>query len=193
MAPAPEAAEPVEDFVPRYVFLTKGCGKHKEQLNAFELALRQAKIAKYNLVTVSSIFPPNCRIIPVEKGIKMLRPGQIIFTVMSRNATNEPNRLIGASIGLALPSDKGRHGYLSEHHSFGQVERVSGDYAEDMAAEMLASTLGIEFDGDAAYDYKKEIWRLDGRIVTTREVTQTAIGDKKGAWTSVVAAAVFIL
>jgi arginine decarboxylase len=180
-------------FVPKFLFLTKGMGKHKEKLNAFELALRSANIARYNLVMVSSIFPPGCKIITRERGVEMVNPGQIVFAVMSRNSTNEPNRLIGSSIGLAQPQDRNQFGYLSEHHSYGQTERTCGEYAEDLAAEMLASTLGIEFDPDDAYDDKKELWRMDGRIVRTRNITQTAVGDKKGLWTAVVTAAVFIL
>ena len=46
------------------VFLTKGVGKHREKLNSFELSLRSAGIAEFNLVRVKSIFPPNCKLIP---------------------------------------------------------------------------------------------------------------------------------
>ena len=42
---------------------------------------------------------------------------------MARQATNEPNRLISASIGLALPADSDQYGYLSEHHPFGETEK----------------------------------------------------------------------
>ena len=162
-------------FVPKRMFFTKGIGKHKEKLNSFELALRSAGIEKYNIVKVSSIFPPNCKIIPKSKGLKMLVPGQIVYCVMTHNSSNEPGRLIAASIGVAIPADKSLYGYLSEHHSFGQREKVCGEYAEDLAAEMLASTLGIEFDVDASYDKKKEIFKIDGRIVRTRNITQSAI------------------
>lgn len=181
-------------IVPKEVFLTKGVGRHRHKLESFELALKSAGIEKQNLVKVSSIFPPNCRVISRQKGIKKLVPGQITFCVMSENSTNEPNRLIATSIGLAIPSDKrSQYGYLSEHHSFGETESIAGEYAEDMAASMLAATLGIEFDEDRDWDDRKELWRMDGRIVQTRNISQSAIGNKKGLWTTVVAAAVFIL
>jgi len=180
-------------MVPKYMFLTKGVGKHKEYLSSFELALRQAGVEKCNLVTVSSIYPPNCKIIPREKGLEMLNPGEIVFCVMARSATNEPNRLIASSIGLALPKDKEQYGYLSEHHSFGEKENVAGDYAEDLAAAMLATTLGMDFDPDMAWDERKMEYKASGKIIKTTNITQTAIGDKKGLWTTVVAAAVFIL
>jgi len=180
-------------LLPKRCFLTKGVGKSKEKLTSFELALRNAGIAEYNLVRVSSIFPPQCRMLSRQEGEKHLTPGQVLFVVMSENASNEPNRQLAASVGVALPKDKGRYGYLSEHHSFGMTERACGEYAEDLAAQMLASTLGIEFDSDASYNEKKEIWKIDGRIYTTRAVTQSAKVDKNGLWTTVIAAAVLIV
>lgn len=179
--------------VPTKLFLTKGVGRHKENLASFELALRSASIAEYNLVHVSSIFPPDCKVIPRNQGIPYLTPGQIVFSVLCRNATNEPNRLVSASVGLAIPQDRKQYGYLSEHTAFGQNEKNSGDYAEDLAASMLASTLGIDFDIDQSYDTKKELWKISGKIVRTTNVTQSAAGDKRGLWTTVVAAAIFIM
>ena len=178
--------------VAKGIFLTKGVGKHREKLTSFELALRSAAIAEYNLVRVSSIFPPNCKVLPLQEGLKHLSPGQVVFTVMHENATNEPHRLIAASVGLAVPSNPANYGYLSEHHSFGETDRQAGDYAEDLAASMLATILGIDFDPNSSYDERKDIWRMSDKIVTTRNVTQSAIGDRDGLWTSVVAAAVFV-
>ncbi len=180
-------------LVPSKVFFTKGIGKHKEKLSSFELALRNAGIERFNLVSVSSILPPKCKIISREKGLSELKSGQIVFTVMSKNSSNEPGRLIASAIGCAVPIDSRLYGYLSEHSSFGQREKEAGDYAEDLAAEMLASTLGIPFDIDSDYDEKREIFKIDGRIVKTRNISQAAICDKKGKWTTAVAAAVFIL
>ncbi len=179
-------------FVPTKVFFTRGVGVHKEKLNSFELALRSAGIERYNLVAVSSILPPGCMIINRVKGLSMLRPGQITFTVMSKNSSNEPGRKMAAAIGCAIPVDERVYGYLSEHSSFGQHERDAGNYAEDIAAEMLATTLGIPFDVDSNYDEKREIFKIDGRIVRTRHVAQGATCDKNGRWTTVVAAAVFL-
>jgi len=179
-------------IIPRMVFVTKGVGKHKEQLSSFELALRDAKIANFNLVRVSSIFPPGCKLVPRNTGLKYLKDGQVVFTVMSVNSTNEPNRLVSASVGIAIPNDRTKYGYLAEHKAFGQTEKKAGDYAEDLAATMLATTLGIDFDVDRSYDERKEIWKISGEIVRTMNVTQSAEGDKNGLWTSVVAAAIFV-
>lgn len=179
-------------FVPRRMFLTKGAGKHREKLTSFELALRSAGIAACNLVRVSSIFPPRCKIIPRAEGVKELSPGQVTFAVMSENSTREPHRLIAASIGVALPADRNTFGYLSEHHSFGQTEELAGEYAEELAAEMLATTLGVEFDPDRSWDEKKEIYRISNKIVRTANITQSAIGDKRGLWTTVLAASILL-
>jgi arginine decarboxylase len=173
------------------IFLTKGVGKHKEKLASFEMALRNAGLATFNIVRVSSILPPGARVVTRAVGLELLTPGQIVFAVVSDNATSEPHRLIAAAIGIAKPKDPERYGYLSEHHSFGEREQVAGDYAEDLAAEMLATTLGVPFDPDASYDVRKEIWRISDEIVRTTNITQTAVGDKNGLWTTVVAAAVF--
>jgi len=174
------------------MFLTRGVGKNKERLAAYEAALRSAQIAEYNLVKISSIYPPGCRLISREKGKILLSPGQVVYSVMAENATNEPHRLVAASVGLAIPRRKDHYGYLSEHCSFGQNERLAGEYAEDLAASMLATILGVEFDPNSSYDEKKEIWRISGEIVRTTNITQSAIGDKNGLWTTVVTAAIFI-
>src|SRR5437667_2223088 len=179
-------------FVPKRMFLTKGVGKHRERLTSFELALRSAGIASCNLVRVSSIFPPRCKLIPRSEGVKELKPGQVAFVVISENSTREPHRLIAASIGVAIPTDRNTYGYLSEHHTFGEAEDQAGDYAEELAAEMLATTLDVEFDPDKSWDEKKQIYRLSNKIVRTANITQSAVGDKRGLWTTVISAAILI-
>lgn len=179
-------------FVPGRIFLTRGVGIHRERLAAFEMALRDASIARYNLVSVSSIFPPRCELISREQGLQLLRPGQITYAVMSRLDTNEPSRLVAASLGVAIPKDRERFGYLSEHHAYGQNEQTAGDYAEDLAASMLATILGVPFDADKAWDEQRAQWELSGEIVKTLNITQTAEGPEDGRWVSVLAAAVLL-
>lgn len=181
-----------KDMVPKKLFLTKGVGKHKERLSSFELALRDAGIAAQNLVRVSSIFPPNCKLISRKEGLQYLSPGEVVFAVIAENSTREPHRLVASSIGVALPADRSTYGYLSEHHSFGETDDQAGDYAEELAAEMLATTLNVDFDPDRSWDEKKEIYRISNKIVRTANVTQSAVGDKRGLWTTVIASAVLI-
>jgi len=180
----------MQKMVPKKLFFTKGVGRHKEELRSFELALRDAGIEKCNLVQVSSIIPPNCKIISRKQGLAELVPGQITYCVLAKCSSNEFSRLIAASIGCAIPNDKNLYGYLSEHHGFGQTEKVAGDYAEDQAAAMLASTLGIEFDEEKSWDEKKQFYRISGKIVRTTDITQSAIV-KKG-YSTALAAVVFL-
>ncbi len=174
------------------MFLTKGVGVHKDRLASFEAALRDAGIEKYNLVYVSSILPPNCRLIPRDEGIKELKAGQILFVVMARSETNEPNRLVSSAIGIAVPKDSNTYGYLSEHHAHGETAKKSGEYAEDLAATMLASTMGIEFDPDTAWEEREEIFKASGHIFKTSNIVQSAEGHKDGLWTTTIACAVLI-
>ncbi len=178
-------------LVPQKVFFTKGIGRHEAKLQSFELALRDAGIEKCNLVYVSSIFPPNCKLIPFDDGIKELLPGQITYCVLAEISSNEPERLMGASIGLAVPTDEGHYGYLSEHSAFGENEKVMSDFAEDLASTMLATTLGIDFDPQKDYDERREIYRMSGKIVDTFSTTCVTRGN--GLWTTVIAAAIFLI
>jgi arginine decarboxylase len=178
-------------YVASELFLTKGVGQHKEKLVSFELALRDARLAPFNIVRVSSILPPGCKIVTPETGVKGLSPGQIIYSVIAQASSNERHRLMAASIGVAVPKDRTQIGYLSEHHSFGDDEKTTGDYAEDLAAQMLATILGVDFDVDQAYNERLDQWKLSGKIVTTRNITQASLA-KRGLWTTVLAAAVLV-
>lgn len=179
------------NLVPTKAFFTKGVGRHKDYLHSFELALRDAGIERQNLVTVSSIFPGGCKRVSRDEGGKLLSPGQITFCVMARQATNESNRHVAASIGLALPADGSHYGYISEHHPFGETEKVAGEYAEDLAATMLATILGVEFNPDTAWDEREQLYKTSGKIITTTNFTQSAEG-RSDLWTTVIAAAVFV-
>ncbi len=179
-------------MVPTHMFLTKGVGIHKEKLASFEEALRSAGIAYCNLVSVSSILPPDCKIIPRKRGEKLLNPGEITYCVMARTDTNERNRLISSSVGVAVPSGrKYNYGYLSEHHAYGETDEEAGEYTEDLAAQMLATTFGIKFDPNVAWNERKQVFKMGKEIVRTQNITQSAIG-KPNSWTTVVACAVFI-
>ena len=179
-------------YVPTKIFFTKGVGRHKEYLASFELALRNAGVEICNLVTVSSIYPGGCKKISKEEGLKELSPGQITFAVIARNSTNEPNRLIAASIGVALPADPGQYGYLSEHHPFGETEKVAGEYAEDLAATMLATTLGVDFNPDTDWSERENMYKMSGKIVRSFNITQSSEGDKNGLWTTVLAIGILL-
>lgn len=181
----------MEELVPSKVFLTKGVGRHKYRLKSFEEALRKAGVAQQNLVQVSSILPPKCKIISRESGLRMLSPGQISYCVMARADTNEHGRLVGSSIGVAIPKDKSKWGYLSEVHGHGMNRHQAGDMAEDLAAGMLGTTLGMEIDPDKAWSEKEQAYKSSGLFIRTTNITQTAKG-QEGLWTTTVAIAMFL-
>ena len=179
-----------DQLVAKRIFFTTGVGIHKEKLASFEMALRDGKIAQHNLVRVSSIFPPNCEIIERDEGAGMLRPGQVVFCVLSEASSNEPSRRVGATIGVAVPANRDHYGYISEHHGYGQSEKLMGDYDEDLAAQMLATVLGADFDPEEAWAARREQWKLSGLVVDTFNHTIVAEVPEGGEWVTVVAAAV---
>lgn len=179
------------NLVPSRMFLTKGVGRHKYQLKSFEEALRKAGVAQLNLVQVSSILPPTCKIISREKGLKELTPGAISFCVMARSDTNEHGRLVASSIGVAVPKDQNKWGYLSEIHGHGMNSQQAGDMAEDLAADMLGTTMGLEIDPDKDWSEKEQAYKSSGLFIKTTNMTQTAKG-AEGLWTTTVALAMFI-
>jgi len=177
--------------VPASAILTKRIGIHRHRLTSFELALRDADIEQQNLVSISSILPPHCKLLSRTEGVATMQPGEITFSVLARAETDEPGRRVHASIGLARPADPEMYGYIAEHHGFGMTADQSGEYAEDLAATMLASTLGIEFDPSAAWNERKKIYEHTQLIIDSLSITAAAQGDETGLWTCAVAAAVF--
>ncbi len=178
--------------IPARVFLTSGIGVARRKLTSFEFALREAGIERCNLVRVSSIFPPRCELISRDEGIALIKPGAITFCVVAEFSTDEPERRIVSSIGLALPRDPDMYGYLSEHEGYGQTADQAGDFAEDLAASMLASTLGVECDENVRWDDRRRQLVIEGQIFSTTNMTVAAAGDPEGRWTTTVAAAVFV-
>ena len=183
----------INSWVPKKIFLTKGAGQHREKLASFELALREACIASLNLITVSSILPPKCEFIDRKAGVKLLSHGQVVPIVLARSESNKPSELVSSGVGVAVPREREDYGYLSEHHGVNLTDEQMEEYVEDLAAEMLATTYGLKFDPDASWDEKRELWKIDDRIVNTRSVIQTATVSPDGLWTTTVAAAVLIL
>jgi len=178
-------------YLPKEMFFTRGIGHHKDKLTSFELALRDAGIAHFNIVRVSSIFPPYCKIISKQEGLAKLSPGQILYIVLSDISTNECGRMIASSIGAAIPMDNSLHGYLSEYHEYGKTEEEAGDYAEDIAAYMIATILEGSKD-EIDWDATKEIWKMNDKIVKTQNISVATKGQRNGYWTTALTGAILI-
>ena len=177
---------------PTRMFLTKGVGVHRYALTAFELALLYEDFEQQNLVYVLSILPPRCQVITREVGVELLSPGDITFCVLARSETNEFGRHVYASLGLATPADPDMYGYISELHGYGMTAEASGEQAEDLAATMLASTLGLDFDPEAAWNERKQIYEHSSLIIDSTSITAAAECGANNHWTCAIAAAVFL-
>jgi len=159
--------------VPSKIFFTKGVGIHEEKLISFEMALRDAQVAPFNLVTVSSILPPDAAIISREEGLTYLHHGEVVFCVMARNCTDTAGEDVAASVGLATPMNLHYHGYLSEYHSLGESGKTAGAHAEKLADIMLKTLMD------------------ETTPMKTSHIAASAKGID-GKWTTVVALAVFV-
>jgi arginine decarboxylase len=121
----------------------------------------------------------------------MLVPGSISYCVLARAETNEHGRLVASSVGVAVPKNEEKWGYLSEIHGHGMNSKQAGDMAEDLAASMLGTTLGLEFDPDKAWSEREQAYKSSGLFIRTTNITQTAKG-LEGLWTTTVAIAMFL-
>lgn len=184
----------MEMYLPRTVVLTRGVGKHKEKLVSFEMALREAGIAHLNLVPVSSIKPAEALVSKKTEILGDIPAGMVTPVVLARQETNIHSLLVASSIGVAVPENAEGYGYLSEHHDVGKTQKEAGDYAEDIAAQMLATIMGLEFDPETSWDERKEVFRAGGkknRLISTMNITASGRGFR-GVWCTTVAAAVLL-
>ena len=90
-----------------------------------------------------------------------------------------------------MPKEESKWGYLSEVHGHGMNEKEASDLAEDLAAGMLGTTLGLEVDPNKAWSEKEQVYKSSGLIIRTSNITQTARG-KMDLWTTTVAIAMFL-
>ena len=164
-----------QDLVPKKVFLTSGKGMHESRLGAFENALRQAGIEKYNLVRVSSIMPPECKFVSKTEGLKEFKPGEIVFCVLSDSYTNNPEDSVSAAIATAYHNDSSIHGYVAEikekNSSLEKTEQKAVALAKNMLETISKSKTKME----------------------CKSIVEYSKPSSSGKWTCVICAAVFIL
>jgi arginine decarboxylase len=84
------------------------------------------------------------------------------------------------------------YGYISELHGYGMTAEASGEQAEDLAATMLASTLGLDFDPEAAWNERKQIYEHSSLIIDSTSITAAAECGRDNHWICAIAAAVFL-
>jgi len=107
-----EEAQDIE-MIPKEFFVTSGKATSPvSELNAFDLALKKAGIAKCNLVPVSSILPQGCK----ERKRKEIAAGAITYAVMAR-MDGEEGTTIGAGIAWAWEKSR-KYGLVAEARGY---------------------------------------------------------------------------
>ena len=160
-------------YVPSEVFLVTGVGNHSAPVASFEHALRDAGVEPYNLVSVSSILPPEAEFVEPHEGVERLSPGQVVHAVLGRETVTEGRA--SAAVGVARAEEG--HGYFIERSG---VENA-GDSAETLAREMIETS---ETAGTS---------ETTGGVAESFSVEATAVAEEGGdEHTTAVAAAVFV-
>lgn len=149
--------------VPSAVFPVTGIGRHEDRIGSFEMALRDAGIAPYNLVPVSSVIPPDATVVAPDEGRAALDAGEITHCVLAREDTRRA-QAVAAAVGVAIGGE--HHGYAVEQT--GRDEQDVAGRAERVATDLLDREPDRRFTVSAA---------------TTGE---------DGVWTTAVAAVVFV-
>ncbi len=101
-------------FLPKYFFITSGKAVSPESsLNAFDEALMNAKIDQCNIVSVSSIIPPDA----VQTDPVIITSGTITFAVLVRMDGSD-GETIGAGVAWAWGKTQNgqRYGIVAEDH-----------------------------------------------------------------------------
>lgn len=149
--------------MPTRCLLVRGRGQAPLALEAFDTALVDAGVGEYNLVKVSSIFPPHCQFTDEHEAPE----GTAVTTAFAQMESDDSTVTISASIAVAVPKDPHRPGVIMEWHGHGDQA-----FAEDTVIGMAKRA-------------------MDRRGIEVHEVRCVAIDGKATAGTmSVFAAAV---
>jgi arginine decarboxylase len=108
---------------PITIQIVSGFGEGETLLSAFDNALQCCGVFNYNLIPLSSIIPPNSKIIKPEKYIPVGKQeyGHKLYLVKSEIRSNQINKFIAAGVGWYQKED-GR-GVFVEHTETGEDKR----------------------------------------------------------------------
>ncbi|HEV7595982.1 MAG TPA: pyruvoyl-dependent arginine decarboxylase [Gemmatimonadaceae bacterium] len=192
---SPISLYPSLSFIPRRVFFTAGTGQHELERVAMQHAMREAGVSQCNLVKVSSILPPETEIIPRASGIRLLRPGNIVFAVIAQSQTNEPHQRITPAVAWANPDKKGIAGYIAEVEedlAKGKTEETAADEAGEEAVTILAETLRVRVDPKRKWNRRKRTTRIGRTNVGIGYLAATTEGPEEKDGRSDFAAAIVL-
>jgi len=154
------------------------------------MALRDAHLANFNLVRVSSIFPPHCELVDREEGLSLMQPGQVVFAVIAESSTNEPSRLVAASIGVAMPAIRPITATSPSTIAMARNEVTAGNMPKTWPPPCSPTCWACR-SSPARPGTSAGAVAPVGRIVRTMNVTSTAECGEDGRWTTVVSGVCF--
>jgi len=116
--------------MPTRYFLASGASDGYTPLNAFDGALLKAGIGNTNIVKMSSIVPPHCKLVaPIA-----LPPGALVPTAYAAITSDIPGEIISAGIAVALPEDENQNGLIMEYSAKGERAKIE-EIVRNMAME----------------------------------------------------------
>lgn len=200
-APGEDGHDEPKVWVPTMVFFTHGVGTHETQRVAMQRAMEEAGVAECNMVKVSSVIPPNCRIISREHGRRLLRSGGIVHAVIAQGETNEPHQRVTAALCFAQPDSDRYPGFITEveeEETKGKSAKTATDEAGEALLTIVAEKIRAKVDA-------KKLWAKRGRdrkvrvgreTVRVGAITATAIAPEKQGdterWAVAMAFAVYL-
>ena len=116
--------------MPTRYFLASGTSEGYTSLNAFDGALLQAGIGNTNIVKMSSIVPPHCKLVaPIA-----LPPGALVPAAYAAITSDVPGEIISAGVAVALPEDEDQNGLIMEYSAKGERHKIE-EIVRNMAVE----------------------------------------------------------
>jgi arginine decarboxylase len=136
--------------MPTRYFLASGASDGYTPLNAFDGALLQAGIGNTNIVKMSSIVPPHCKLVAPFA----LPPGALVPTAYAAITSDVPGEIISAGIAVALPEDENQNGLIMEYSAQGERAKIE-EIVRNMAMEgMMLRGWKIKDLKSIAIEYK---------------------------------------
>ena len=137
------------------IYLTTGKGEGPTPLAAFDAALRDAGVANYNLICLSSVIPPHSEIVPTKFAPPGDEYGHRLYVVMARHDTQQRGETAWAALGWTQDVGDGRGLFVELHGSDkADVEqRLEATLAAMIAARPYAygpiqkEVVGVPCDG----------------------------------------------
>jgi arginine decarboxylase len=118
--------------IPKAITVAVGSGEGATEINAFDRALMDARIANLNFVRVTSIVPAGVRVVPMRS----ITEGMLMPAVYARITSHVPGERIAAAVGVGLSDDA--YGVIMEY-----AHRGTADNAEQIVRRMVDEAFAI--------------------------------------------------